>query len=374
MSALEVIELDPGKAHMLPYAPSVRVPGSAEHLFLSGAVAADDEEYPDDIVEQVRRVMRRHTAVLAANGLGWSDVIHVYEFLTDMRDTVAVHVTMAEFFDDPSWKPANTLIGVDALVKPGARFELDVIAARAPHDADPADSVFWMSGATAIPLYHMHPHIPEECVLPDDIVEQTRRVLATFDEVLAFVGLGWSDVRRGDLFLTDLRDLDVVRAAVAARFGDDPPPLGFVGINALSAAGARLELEIVAGSPGNAAGGSPARAAGGAGAPPAVLTSAGAPVVFLPAVTATPGPNAAGIAPQTDQTLDGIAALLAERGLEWRAVTKALVEVTDIRDAAHVAAALAARCGTWRPALTIVQVDNLPVAGARVQVEVVAAG
>jgi 2-iminobutanoate/2-iminopropanoate deaminase/2-aminomuconate deaminase len=373
MPALEVIELDPAKAHMLPYAPAVRVSAAAEHLFLSGAVAADDDEYPDDIVEQVRRVMHRHTAALEANGLGWSDVIHVYELLTDMRDTVAVHTTMAEFFVDPSWKPANTLIGVDALAKPGARFELDVIAARAPRDADPAGSTFWMSGATAIPLYHMHPHIPEECVLPDDIVEQARRVLTTFDEVLEFTGFAWSDVRRADLFLTDLRDLDAVREAVAGRFGATPPPLSLVGINALSAAGARLELELVAGPQRDAGDAPPSAAPSGAGGLPAVSTPAAARLVFLPAVSAGPESMPAGIAPQTDEALDAVAALLEERGIDWRAVAKVLVQVTDIRDAAHVTAALASRCGAWRPAVTIVQVDNLPVAGARVQLQVVAA-
>jgi 2-iminobutanoate/2-iminopropanoate deaminase/2-aminomuconate deaminase len=374
MPALEVIELDPGKAFMLPYAPAVRVAPAAEHLFLSGAVAPDDDEYPDDIVEQVRRVMRRHTAALEANGLGWSDVIHVYELLTDMRDTVAVHMTMAEFFTDPSWKPANTLIGVNTLARPGARFELDVIAARAPGDAEPVGSTFWMSGATAIPLYHMHPHIPEECVLPDDIVEQTRRVLSTFDEVLEFTGLTWSDVRRGDLFLTDLRDLDAVREVIAGRLGDAPPPLSFVGINALSAAGARLELEVVAGPVPPPGGGLPAAVPSGTDGLPAVMTPAAARLVFLPAASAGPDPMPTGLAPQTDQALDAVAAQLAEHEVDWRSVAKILVQVVDIRDAAHVTAAIAHRCGGWRPAVTVIQVDNLPVSGARVQLGVVAAG
>ena len=132
MSRLELIELDESKAYQLPYAPAIKVPADAEYLFLSGAVGAGDDEYPDDAVEQTRAVMRRHTAALAANGLGWDDVVHVYEFLTDMRDTVDVHITMAEFTGDSGWKPANTLIGVNALGRPGARFELDVIAARMP--------------------------------------------------------------------------------------------------------------------------------------------------------------------------------------------------------------------------------------------------
>lgn len=373
MSAFEVVELDASKAFMLPYAPAVRVPARSEYLFLSGAVAASDEEYPDDIVEQVRRVMRRHTAVLEANGLGWSDVIHVFEFLTDMRDTVPVHITMGEFFTDPDGKPANTLIGVNALARAGARFELDVIAARPPQ-GEPGGSAHWMSGATAIPLYHMHPHVDEECVLPDDIAEQTRRVLTTFDEVLAFTGAGWDAVSKVSLFLTDLRDQQVVEDAVAAHLGEAHPPITLVGINALSAPGARLELELAV-LPEGAAGDPPRPAPVGDAARPAVITAPGSRLVFLPGISAPEGGRATASLPdQLTPAFDAVEARLAAEGLGWAAVAKVLVHVVDTRDAAEVEAELVRRCGTWAPAVTIIQADNLPVPGARVQLDVTAAG
>ena len=110
------------------------------------------------------------------------------------------------------------------------------------------DVFFWMSGATAIPLYHMHPHIDEECVLPDDIREQTRRVLDTFADVLAFNGMGWRDVVKFSQFLTDLRDHDAVQEVIARYFTGTGwmPASTVVGINALSAPGARLEIDVVA--------------------------------------------------------------------------------------------------------------------------------
>jgi len=111
-----------------------------------------------------------------------------------------------------------------------------------------ADTLFWMSGATAIALYHHHPHVEEECVLPDDIREQTMRVLTTFDEVLRFNGLEWKHVVRLAQFLTDLRDHDIVQSTIAEHLSDrgGAPATTVVGINALSAPGARLELELVA--------------------------------------------------------------------------------------------------------------------------------
>ena len=113
---------------------------------------------------------------------------------------------------------------------------------------DSDDVFFWMSGATAIPLYHMHPHIDEECVLPDDIREQTRRILNTFDEVLSFNGLGWKNVVKFSQFLTDMREFDTVQEVIAEYFAGTgwAPASTTVGINALSAPGARLEIDVVA--------------------------------------------------------------------------------------------------------------------------------
>lgn len=111
-----------------------------------------------------------------------------------------------------------------------------------------SDVLLWMSGATALPLYHMHPHIPEECLLPDDVVEQTRRILETFTELLAGLGVGWSHVVKVSAFLTNARDLEQVTALVRGRLEAEgaEPAVGFVVIDALSSPGARLELELVA--------------------------------------------------------------------------------------------------------------------------------
>ena len=110
------------------------------------------------------------------------------------------------------------------------------------------DTLFFMSGATAIPLYHMHPHIDEECILPDDIREQARRILTTFDEVLRFNGLGWRNVVKFSQFLTDMREHDDVQEVIAEFFAGSgwSPASTTVGINALSAPGARLEIDVVA--------------------------------------------------------------------------------------------------------------------------------
>ncbi len=107
---------------------------------------------------------------------------------------------------------------------------------------------FWMSGATAIPLYHMHPHDIVECMVPDDIEQQTRRVLDTFDDILRFNDMTWRNVVKFSQFLTDMRDFDAVQAIIKEYFEGTnwAPASAAVGINHLSGSGCRLEIDVVA--------------------------------------------------------------------------------------------------------------------------------
>ena len=66
--------------------------------------------------------------------------------------------------------------------------------------------LLFIAGATASPLYHRHPHVPEEHVLPHDMKEQTRRALANIKMVLDVKGLTWRNVVKITKYVTDMRD------------------------------------------------------------------------------------------------------------------------------------------------------------------------
>lgn len=111
---------------------------------------------------------------------------------------------------------------------------------------------------------------------------------------------------------------------------------------------------------------------------PGVLVGGPSGLVFLsgigPEDAAGAGP-AAGIETQTALTADHLEGVLAARGLTWESVAKLIVYVTDISELDAVRGGLEQRFGAlWRPAFTVVQVDNLLVRGARLQLDVVAAG
>ena len=110
-------------------------------------------------------------------------------------------------------------------------------------------TILFLSGATASPLYHQHPHVPEEHVLPDDIEEQTRRCLASIRSVLDASGLSWRHVVKVTKYLTDMREMDAVNRVLNAEFGGWRPASTLVCVNNLSSPGARVELDMIAVGP-----------------------------------------------------------------------------------------------------------------------------
>ncbi|MGN6460006.1 MAG: RidA family protein, partial [Pseudolabrys sp.] len=90
--------------------------------------------------------------------------------------------------------------------------------APAVHIVGACDLMF-LSGATASPLYHAHPHKDEEHDHPCAIEEQTRRTMEAIKSVLDHVGASWRDVVKVTKYLTDFRDADRMHATMAGYFG-----------------------------------------------------------------------------------------------------------------------------------------------------------
>jgi 2-iminobutanoate/2-iminopropanoate deaminase len=117
-----------------------------------------------------------------------------------------------------------------------------------------AGRMLFISGATASPLYHQHPHVEEEHVLPDDIEEQTRRAMETIELVLDASDLTWRHVAKVTKYLTDIREMDAVNRTMNEYLGDHRPASTLVSVNNLSSPGARVELDMIAVGPGEPAG------------------------------------------------------------------------------------------------------------------------
>ena len=90
------------------------------------------------------------------------------------------------------------------------------------------------------------PLVPETGEMQEGcIVCQTERVLSNFQAVLEAAGLGWGDVVKTTVFLTDISVFSQFNELYAAKFTSDPPARSVVQVSALPK-GAQIEMEGIA--------------------------------------------------------------------------------------------------------------------------------
>ena len=85
-------------------------------------------------------------------------------------------------------------------------------------------STVYLAGVTAAPVYHHHPHRPEEFAsMPRDMAGQTRAALANLERGLRSVGASFADVVKADRFLINLADQDALNRVWGEFFGSAKP-------------------------------------------------------------------------------------------------------------------------------------------------------
>ena len=85
-------------------------------------------------------------------------------------------------------------------------------------------SMIFCDGVTAAPVYHHHPHRPEEFDdMPDNMDGQARIALEQLKKGLAAAGATFEDVISVDRFLTDMDEQDDLNSVWAEYFGEAKP-------------------------------------------------------------------------------------------------------------------------------------------------------
>lgn len=102
-------------------------------VYTAGQVALDASGAlvgGDDLAAQAAQAFRNLRAVLAAAGAGLADVAHLRIHVVDLdADALAAVVTAAaEVYGADFPVTAATMLGVQALVEPGARIEIEAVA------------------------------------------------------------------------------------------------------------------------------------------------------------------------------------------------------------------------------------------------------
>jgi 2-iminobutanoate/2-iminopropanoate deaminase len=96
-------------------------------IWVSGAIGvAADGSVPADVAAQTELALASIDACLTAAGARAEHVVKVNVYLTDINDRAKVNPARQRYFG--SHRPASTLVGVTALVLPGAKVEIEATA------------------------------------------------------------------------------------------------------------------------------------------------------------------------------------------------------------------------------------------------------
>jgi 2-iminobutanoate/2-iminopropanoate deaminase len=119
-----------GVSHQIGhYADAIRVPAGYEQIITSGTPGLTaDGELPDNIADQARQAWQNIEGALAKAGASIPDVVSIRQWLTDADGIKAYTLVRSEFVKHEC---ASMLAVIPALVWPGIKVEIEVVAVRA---------------------------------------------------------------------------------------------------------------------------------------------------------------------------------------------------------------------------------------------------
>ena len=111
-------------------------------------------------------------------------------------------------------------------------------------------SLLFLSGLTAAPVYHSHPHREEEFDLPTSMREQAVRLMENLETTLAAAGCTLADVVSATRYLTDVAEQDDLNAVWGGYLGAHRPTTTTVEVSRLAThANCKIEISVIAVKP-----------------------------------------------------------------------------------------------------------------------------
>ena len=126
-SGRRIIATDQAPAAIGPYSQAVEVGGT---LYLAGQIGIDPatgQLVTGGILAETQQVMANLSAVLAAAGYTFGDVVQAQVYLADLAEYVAFNLLYADYFSGPP--PARAVVEVQRLPR-DARVEIMMVAVK----------------------------------------------------------------------------------------------------------------------------------------------------------------------------------------------------------------------------------------------------
>jgi enamine deaminase RidA (YjgF/YER057c/UK114 family) len=117
------ISKPPGYTHVV----EISAPGRI--VYIAGQLGFDvSGKMPEDFRGQTRQAFENLKNALAAVGAGFKDVVKINNYLVDIPANIGTFREVRDQYLNMAAPPASTAVGVPALARPGALFEIEAIA------------------------------------------------------------------------------------------------------------------------------------------------------------------------------------------------------------------------------------------------------
>jgi enamine deaminase RidA (YjgF/YER057c/UK114 family) len=121
------MEKPPGYTHV------VEVTGPARIIYFAGQLGVDKSGAfagsPGDFKAQTAQAFDNLKAALEAVGAGFEHLVKINNYVVDIERNVAAFREVRDRYLVDAARPASTTVGVPALARPGALFEIEAVAA-----------------------------------------------------------------------------------------------------------------------------------------------------------------------------------------------------------------------------------------------------
>jgi 2-iminobutanoate/2-iminopropanoate deaminase len=107
--------------------------------------------------------------------------------------------------------------------------------------------ILWLAGCGPIPVYHKHPHVPEEerAWMSGGFRKQFDRTIENVRMVLEAAGGSLKSIVKMTVYLTDMTLQNELNEAIFEYFGrESPPPRTLIGVASLSHGDMLIEIDV----------------------------------------------------------------------------------------------------------------------------------
>jgi enamine deaminase RidA (YjgF/YER057c/UK114 family) len=118
------ISKPPGYTHV------VEIAGPGRIVYIAGQLGFDvSGKMAEDFRSQAKQAFENLKNALAAVGAEFKDVVKINNYIVDIPTNIAIFREVRDQYLNMAAPPASTAIGVPALARPGALFEIEAIVA-----------------------------------------------------------------------------------------------------------------------------------------------------------------------------------------------------------------------------------------------------